>query len=151
MTWLRTAGLTLGALLIAAAPALAQKSTKQKTTAPATTEEPAAPSAGLTPGAAPPYESQLLRLAEILGGLHYIRDLCKSGEGDLWREQMQALIDSETPDFEEKRRMVDRFNRGYESFRSVYLTCTPAAAAVSERYLDEGARIAADITARYGR
>ena len=48
---------------------------------------------------------------------------------------MQALIDAEQPDDVLRARYVDRFNRGYESFRSVYLTCTPAATLAIDRYL----------------
>lgn len=92
-----------------------------------------------------------MRLAEILGALHYLRHLCKADDGNTWRDQMQALLDSEQPTEERRQRMVDRFNRGYESFRSVYRECTAAATLASERYLDEGTRIAADITARYGK
>ena len=99
----------------------------------------------------PPYEDQLLRLSEILGAVHYLRQLCKSDEGGVWREQMEKLIETEAPDEARRARMVDRFNRGYEGYRSVYLSCTPAAAEASERYLQEGAKIAADITARYGK
>ena len=48
--------------------------------------------------AAQPYDDQLLRLSEILGAVHYLRELCHAGEGTLWRDQMQALLDSEQPD-----------------------------------------------------
>jgi uncharacterized protein (TIGR02301 family) len=99
----------------------------------------------------PPYEDQLLRLSEILGAVHYLRHLCKNDEGDVWRVQMEKLIETEAPDESRRGRMVDRFNRGYESYRSVYLVCTPAASEASERYLQEGAKIAAEITARYGK
>jgi uncharacterized protein (TIGR02301 family) len=99
----------------------------------------------------PPYEDQLLRLSEILGAVHYLRHLCKNDEGDVWRVQMEKLIETEAPDEARRARMVDRFNRGYESYRSVYLACTPAASEASERYLQEGAKIAAEITARYGK
>ena len=47
--------------------------------------------------------------------------------------------------------MVDRFNHGYDGFKSVYLSCTLAASVATDRYLQEGAKIAADITARYGK
>jgi uncharacterized protein (TIGR02301 family) len=115
-------------------------------------EAPPAPTAPLAESAPPPpYEDQFLRLAEILGALHYLRDLCKAGDGDAWRQQMEALITSEQPDDLRRARMVDRFNHGYDGFRSVYLTCTPAASLASDRYLQEGAKIAADITARYGK
>lgn len=109
--------------------------------------------APVTPQAAPPppYEDELLRLSEILGAVHYLRHLCKNDDGDVWRTQMEKLIESETPDEGRRARMIDRFNRGYESYRSVYLTCTPAAGEASERYLQEGAKIAGEITARYGK
>ena len=63
---------------------------------------------------------------------------------------MQALIDTENPSPIRRARFVDRFNRGYESYRSVYRSCTPAAATAIDRYMDEGVKIARDITARYG-
>jgi uncharacterized protein (TIGR02301 family) len=99
----------------------------------------------------PPYEDQLLRLSEILGAVHYLRQLCGAGEGNLWRDEMQALIDSEGLDPTRRARFVDRFNRGYESYRAVYRTCTPAATETIGLYMDEGARIARDITSRYGK
>jgi uncharacterized protein (TIGR02301 family) len=99
----------------------------------------------------PPYEAQFLRLSEILGAIHYLRRLCDSDEGGLWRNQMQALIDAEAPNPIRRARIVDRFNHGYESFRSVYRTCTPAATVAIDRYLAEGAKISRDITARYGK
>jgi uncharacterized protein (TIGR02301 family) len=99
----------------------------------------------------PPYEDQLLRLSEILGAIHYLRYLCKHDEKDTWREQMVALLEAEQPDDARRARMIDRFNRGHEGFRAVYRACTPAASTSADRYLEEGARIAADITARYGK
>jgi uncharacterized protein (TIGR02301 family) len=99
----------------------------------------------------PPYEAPFLRLSEILGAVHYLRRLCDSDEGSLWRDQMQALIDSEVPNPIRRARIIDRFNRGFESFRSVYRTCTPAAALAIDRYMDEGIKVARDITARYGK
>jgi uncharacterized protein (TIGR02301 family) len=103
------------------------------------------------PSNQPAYDPQLLRLSEILGAVHYLRKLCGSGEGNLWRDQMQALIDSENPDVDRRARLIDRFNRGYQGFRSVYRTCTPAATTAIDRYMQEGAKIARDITARYGK
>lgn len=99
----------------------------------------------------PPYETQLLRLSEILGSLHYLRPLCGADEAQLWRKQMEELIAAEEPNDRRRARLTDRFNLGYSSFASVYRTCTPAAAAIVDRYQREGAKIARDITARYGR
>jgi uncharacterized protein (TIGR02301 family) len=96
-----------------------------------------------------PYDADLQRLAEILGSLQYLRTICGSKEGQKWRNEMQALIDSEAPGGERRRQIVARFNRGYRGFEQTYRTCTPAADLAIRRYLDEGARIARDITARY--
>jgi len=98
---------------------------------------------------AAPFDGDLQRLAEILGALHYLRTLCGSNEGQKWREQMEALVDAEVPAGERRQRMVASFNRGYRGFQQTYRSCTPAADIAIRRYLDEGARIARDITARY--
>ena len=41
------------------------------------------------------------------------------------------------------------FNHGYRGFAQSYRTCTPAADLVIRRYLEEGQKIARDITGRY--
>ena len=96
-----------------------------------------------------PYQSELERLAEILGALHHLRGICGANEGQTWRNEMQALIEAETPTGDRRNRLVASFNRGYRGFQQSYHTCTRAADLAIRRYLDEGARIARDITARY--
>jgi uncharacterized protein (TIGR02301 family) len=100
-------------------------------------------------GGPAPYDRELQRLAEIMGALHYLRAVCGSNEGQLWRNEMQSLIDAEAPSGERRDRMVASFNRGYRGFQQTYRSCTPAAGVAIRRYLDEGAKIARDITARY--
>jgi uncharacterized protein (TIGR02301 family) len=100
-------------------------------------------------GGPAPYDRDLQRLAEIMGALHYLRAVCGSNEGQLWRNEMQSLVDAEAPAGERRDRMVASFNRGYRGFQQTYRTCTPAAGVAIRRYLDEGARIARDITGRY--
>jgi uncharacterized protein (TIGR02301 family) len=99
--------------------------------------------------AAAPFDPSLQRLAEILGTLHYLRGLCGSNEGQKWRVETQALIDAETPSGERRARMIAGFNRGYHGFQQTYRTCTPAASLAIRRYLDEGAKVSRDLTARY--
>jgi uncharacterized protein (TIGR02301 family) len=96
-----------------------------------------------------PFDGELMRLAEILGALHYLRALCGANEGTKWRDQMQALLDAEAQGGDRRSRLTANFNRGYRDFRQTYRTCTPAATVAVRRYLDEGARISRDITARY--
>ncbi len=45
--------------------------------------------------------------------------------------------------------MIAGFNRGYSGFQQTYRTCTPAADVAIRRYLDEGAKLAREVTARY--
>jgi uncharacterized protein (TIGR02301 family) len=99
--------------------------------------------------AAAPFDPDLARLAEILGALHYLRGICGTNEGGKWRNQMQALIDAETPSGDRRARMIAGFNRGYNGFQQTYRTCTPAATVAIRRYIDEGSRISRDLTARY--
>ena len=108
---------------------------------------PAQPAPRVEPTA--PYDGELVRLAEILGSLHYLRNVCGAHEGQKWRNQMQDLIDAEQLEGERKRKVVASFNRGYRVFQQTYRTCTPAADIAIRRYLDEGAKISRDITARY--
>lgn len=96
-----------------------------------------------------PFDADLQRLAEILGTLHYLRGICGANEGQKWRNEMQALVDAETPAGERRSRMIAGFNRGYNGFQQTYRTCTPAATVAIKRFLDEGSRISRDLTARY--
>lgn len=111
----------------------------------------AAPSSGPTEGAAPPYDEDLMRLAEILGALHYLRPLCGvPREEQLWRTQMQTLLDTEQPSDTRRGQMIAAFNRGYTSYSQVYRGCTASARLAVDRQLEEGAKLAHDIVVHYG-
>jgi len=110
---------------------------------------PPPPPARALEGGPAPFDSELMRLAEILGALHYLRTLCGANEGTKWRDQMQALLDAEAQSGDRRGRLTANFNRGYRNFQQTYRTCTPAATVAVRRYLDEGAKISRDITARY--
>ena len=75
--------------------------------------------------------------------------ICGTNEGGKWRNEMQALIDAETPSGDRRARMIAGFNRGYNGFQQTYRTCTPAAAVAIRRYIEEGSKISRDLTARY--
>src|SRR5262245_31319326 len=96
-----------------------------------------------------PFDGSLQRLAEILGTLHYLRNICGANEGQKWRNEMQSLIDAEAPSGDRRLRMIASFNRGYRGFQQSYRTCTPPAELVIRRYLEEGSKIAREMTARY--
>ncbi|HZD62809.1 MAG TPA: TIGR02301 family protein [Xanthobacteraceae bacterium] len=99
--------------------------------------------------AAAPFDGNLQRLAEILGALHYLRNICGANEGLKWRNEMQSLVDAETPGGDRRAKMIASFNRGYRGYQQTYRSCTPAADLVIRRYLEEGSKIAREMAARY--
>lgn len=99
----------------------------------------------------PAYNIQMMRLSEILGSLHYLRELCGAEEGQQWREQMQNLITQEQPIEERKAQMIANFNRGFRGFQETYRECTDAAIEANNRYIFEGAKLAGEIPTRFGR
>lgn len=104
------------------------------------------PSANSAPADNKPYDEQLLRLSEILGAIHYLRELCGSDEGQLWRLQMKELIDSEgAASALRKARLTRGFNQGYRSYSRTYTSCTPSAQTAISKFLTEGADIAETI------
>lgn len=99
----------------------------------------------------PAYEDQLMRLSEVLGALHYLRNLCGSEEGQKWREEMQQLIDAEQPDEASRAQMIARFNRGFRGYAEIHHECNQAAVEAANDFLLQGAKLAAEIPNRYGR
>ncbi|MDI6834522.1 MAG: TIGR02301 family protein [Rhizobiaceae bacterium] len=98
-----------------------------------------------------PYDTQLIRLSEVIGAVQYLRNLCAESGEPQWRRQMEKLLETETAGEPKRReRMVAAYNRGYRSFASVYTTCTPSAVTAAERYRAEGATLATEIATRYG-
>lgn len=96
-----------------------------------------------------PFEPGLMRLAEVLGSLHFLRNLCGE-KGDQWRVEMEKLLESENPDPDRRARFIASFNRGYRSFSGTYTQCTPSATAAITRYMKEGETLSRDIASRYG-
>ena len=99
----------------------------------------------------PAYETQMLRLSEILGSLHYLRELCGAKEGQKWRRAMQDMIKDEEPSDERKAQMIANFNHGFRGFQETYRECTSAAIEANNRYIAEGVKLSGEIPARYGR
>src|ERR1700730_17585860 len=99
--------------------------------------------------AAAPFDGDLQRLDEIPGTLSYLRGICGTNEGPKWRNQMQALIDAETPSGDRRARMIAGFNRGYNGVQQTYRPCATLELSEIRRYIEEGSKISRDLTARY--
>lgn len=97
----------------------------------------------------PRYDASLVRLAEILGSLHYISNLCGL-ETNEWRDRMSTLIDAEKPDKTRLSVFYTAFNDAYRAFAENYRQCTPAAVEAGNRYKEEGQKLTLELMKRYG-
>jgi uncharacterized protein (TIGR02301 family) len=95
-----------------------------------------------TGGDTKPYDERLMRLSEILGAVHYLRELCGSNDGQKWRDSMKELMDTEGSTALRRARLTRSFNNGYRSYSRTYSVCTPSAQTAIARFLSEGAEIA---------
>lgn len=141
------------ALATGVGPAAAQPSDHSKrsnpptpTAAPPPPAQPVAPD----PNAPPPYEPQIMRLAELLGALHHLRTVCQDADANQWRDRMAALIEAEAPAADRRDRLAGAFNASFRTWARSYRACTPAARTASRMFLAEISKIAADVKARYG-
>ncbi len=137
-------------LVIVAMFGLQQPSYAQ-TTSPSSSEAEQQNAIPTQPALIAPYDDKLLRLSEILGAIHFLRELCQADEGMKWRDKMVALIEAEEPRPARRARLIARFNRGYGAFGHTYKTCTQAALVAIRLYMQEGVRLSSQIITRYGR
>lgn len=98
-----------------------------------------------TPSETRPYDDKLLRLCEILGAVHYLRELCGASDGQLWRDRMKELMDTEGSSALRRAKLTRSFNNGYRSYSRTYNTCSSSAQTAVNRFLAEGAEIASGL------
>ena len=89
-----------------------------------------------------PYDEKLLRLSEILGAVHFLRELCGGNDGMMWRNRMTELMDTEGSSALRRVRLTRAFNAGYRSYSRTYSSCTPTAQTAITKFMAEGADIA---------
>lgn len=87
------------------------------------------------------YDDRLLRLSEILGAVHYLRELCGANEGQYWRDRMRDLMDAEGSTALRRAKLTRAFNQGYRSYSRTYNTCSPSAQTAITRFLSEGSEL----------
>lgn len=99
---------------------------------------------------APPYEPQLLQLAEIIGSLAYLRTLCETREAQDWRERMATLLESEGRSPQRRERLASAYNRGYRAYSATHRTCSDGSQEASARLAQEGEKLAKALASRFG-
>ncbi len=105
---------------------------------------PASDAANRGPGSRS-YERNILKLSQVLGAIHHLREVCNANEGQLWRQKMVELLETEAPNPQRRAHLVQRFNQGYRSHQLTYTTCTKKAKKRVKRFIKEGASLATAI------
>lgn len=92
------------------------------------------------------YRTQLVSLAEVLGGSHYLRIVC-DGRGDQrWRDYMRGVIQRE-PQYNGV--LVEGFNRGYRQEEARFPVCDQTTRQMEAELRARGLRIAQGLSARH--
>ena len=87
------------------------------------------------------YDKQLFRLSEIMGAVHYLRELCGADDGQRWRTSVSDIINAEGTTALRRATLAQRFNRGYRGYRRTYRNCTPSARSTIDRFIKEAIEI----------
>ena len=82
-----------------------------------------------------------MRLAEILGAMHHLQQLCKAHDDQTWRKQMIVLMKAEGARGVKHTRLVSSFNQGYRTAQEGHTSCSKPANTKIKTYTDEGARL----------
>lgn len=96
-----------------------------------------------------PYDDRLLRLSEVLGAIHYLRELCGANEGQYWRDRMRDLMDAEGSSALRRAKLTRAFNQGYRSYSRTYNSCSPSAQTAITRFLSEGSDLSDGLLKAY--
>ena len=88
-----------------------------------------------------PYDDKLIRLSEILGAVHYLRELCGGNEGQAWRDRMRELIETDKGSALRRVKLTKSFNHGYRSYRRTYQSCNAPAQATLAKFVSEGVEL----------
>lgn len=91
------------------------------------------------------FENGLMRLAEILGSIHHLRNICGANEGPLWRNKMIDMMNVAELGTRERKKIIRHFNDAYYSIRTRYPDCTNDAARRANLLFNEGHQLAAQL------
>jgi uncharacterized protein (TIGR02301 family) len=92
------------------------------------------------------YRSQLVELAEVLGGAHYLRILCEGRGDQRWRDYMRGVIERE-PQYNAV--LVEGFNRGYRTEEARFPVCDATTRQMEAELRARGLRVAQALSARH--
>ena len=88
------------------------------------------------------FNDGLMRLAEILGSIHHLRNICGANDGPLWRNKMIDMMNAAELEAPERKKIIAHFNDAFYSARTRYPDCTNDAARRANLLFSEGHRLA---------
>lgn len=94
------------------------------------------------PASASQLNDGLMRLAEILGSVHHLRDVCGANDGLLWRNKMIDMMNVAKLDPKQRKAMISHFNDAFYDARTRFPQCTSDAANRANALFDEAHRLA---------
>ncbi len=140
-----------GMLAVAAAFLIALPSAAQQRPQRAPQAAPAQPAPQPEPPELPlAYEPQLLQLAETLGILAYMTDLCGEQGADLWRQRAEQIIEAEGGSRARRERLAGAYNRGFAGHQVAHRRCGERSRIVIDLSIRDARRISHDIANRFG-
>lgn len=101
-----------------------------------------AASSPLLTGKQASYRADMVRLAEVLGAVHLLRERCGAREGQMWRRKMLEMLDIEASRKQERDMLINHFNKSYYAMRVNHSRCSMRTISEMNAYIDEGASLA---------
>ena len=101
-----------------------------------------------------PYQNQILLLAELLGSVAFLADLCPSGHdiaenGEIWRQKAKILSETEGKSETIKALIAGAYNKGYLDYEVNYHVCTDVARSRFAQDLAAINHLASALTRKY--
>jgi len=91
---------------------------------------------------APVQRQTLNELAYVLGQSHALRQACRGGSDQFWRNRMSNLLQVESSDEGLERSLREAFNTGYAAAQAQYPECDSRSQAEAARIARRGATLA---------
>ena len=92
---------------------------------------------------------QMVKIAEIMGGLHHLRGACYPPEREEWRISFYRMLDLQKPDEYFRKNLVGAFQESYAKHRARYPGCDHRTAKRAAKLAERGERLAQELMIEY--
>ncbi|MGL4727201.1 MAG: TIGR02301 family protein, partial [Bosea sp. (in: a-proteobacteria)] len=109
-----------------------------------------APAPEPPPEPLPPYNTDLMKLSEVMGAIAFLRTLCTGADEAIWRDRMAMLIESEARTPPRREALAGAYNQGFRGYALTYRSCTESAQEALVRLARDGDRLSRALSGRFG-